>query len=100
MAQVHIDVPEEAMLSVRDIYKSFSINQVLKGINLDVFPGDVLALIGGNGAGKSTLVKIIMGIYLHDQGSIYLSGEKVVLNKPADALEKGIYLVPQEPMLF
>lgn len=100
MAQVNIDVPEAAMLSVRDIYKCFSINQVLKGINLDVFPGDVLALIGGNGAGKSTLVKIIMGIYLHDKGSIYLSGEKVVLNKPADALEKGIYLIPQEPMLF
>jgi len=100
MAQVHLAVSEKAMLSVRGIYKSFSINQVLKGIDLDVFPGDVLALIGGNGAGKSTLVKIIMGIHLHDRGEIYLSGEKAVLNKPSDALEKGIYLVPQEPMLF
>ena len=47
------------MLSVRKIYKSFGSNAVLKGIDLDVYPGDVLALIGGNNARKSTLVKTI-----------------------------------------
>ena len=50
------------LLSVKDIYKSFGLNAVLKGISLDVMPGEVLALIGGNGAGKSTLMKIIMGL--------------------------------------
>lgn len=91
---------KEPMLSVRGIYKSFSLNNVLKGISLDVCPGEVVALIGGNGAGKSTLMKIIMGIYQQDKGEILIAGQKVNLNKPSVALAHGIYLVPQEPMLF
>lgn len=92
--------PKDALLSVRDIHKSFAKNQVLKGINLDVSAGEVLALIGGNGAGKSTLVKIIMCIYQQDIGDIYVEGKKVTSSKPLDAMDLGMYLVPQEPMLF
>ncbi len=88
------------LLSVRGIYKSFGLNAVLKGIDLDVMPGEVLALIGGNGAGKSTLMKIIMGIYSHDSGQLSMDGEAVALNRPSDALARGIYMVPQEPLLF
>ena len=88
------------LLTVRGIYKSFGLNAVLKGIDLDVMPGEVLALIGGNGAGKSTLMKIIMGIYTHDSGQLSVNGEAVALNRPADALARGIYMVPQEPLLF
>lgn len=88
------------MISIRDVWKSFSSNAVLKGIDLDVEKGDVVALIGGNGAGKSTLMKIIMGIHLPDKGEIFIEGQKVQLNKPSAALAQGIYLVPQEPMLF
>ncbi len=88
------------LLSVRGIYKSFGLNAVLKGIDLDVMPGEVLALIGGNGAGKSTLMKIIMGIYSHDKGHMSMNGGAVALNRPSDALARGIYMVPQEPLLF
>lgn len=88
------------LLSVKGICKSFSLNNVLKGINLSVDKGEVIALIGGNGAGKSTLMKIIMGIYQQDKGDIEILGEKVNLSKPAIALAHGIYMVPQEPMLF
>ena len=88
------------LLSVRGIYKSFGLNAVLKGIDLDIMSGGVLALIGGNGAGKSTLMKIIMGIYSHDQGEIAMNGQTVALSRPADALAQGIYMVPQEPLLF
>lgn len=91
---------KEPMLSVRDIHKSFALNSVLKGIYMDVRPGEVMALIGGNGAGKSTLMKIIMGIYQQDRGEIFVAGQKVNLSKPSAALAQGIYLVPQEPMLF
>ena len=88
------------LLSVRGIYKSFGLNAVLKGIGLDIMPGEVLALIGGNGAGKSTLMKIIMGIYSHDSGELAINGQTVALNRPAEALAQGIYMVPQEPLLF
>lgn len=88
------------MISIRNIYKAFGQNAVLKGINLDVYAGDVVALIGGNGAGKSTLMKILMGVHQPDDGEIYIQGQPVNLNKPAAALAQGIYLVPQEPMLF
>ncbi|MEG0268688.1 MAG: sugar ABC transporter ATP-binding protein [Clostridia bacterium] len=89
-----------AAISVRGITKAFGSNTVLKGIDLDVSAGEVVALIGGNGAGKSTLMKIIMGIYQPDDGEILLSGKPVRLTKPSVALSQGIYLVPQEPMLF
>ncbi|AGY78201.1 sugar ABC transporter ATP-binding protein [Clostridium autoethanogenum] len=91
---------DNTLLSVRNIHKSFAKNKVLKGINLDVSAGEVLALIGGNGAGKSTLMKIIMCIYQQDIGDIYVGGKKVLNSKPLDAMKLGMYLVPQEPMLF
>lgn len=87
-------------LEVKGIRKTFGQNAVLKGINLSVDAGEVVALIGGNGAGKSTLMKIIMGIYSCDEGDIFIDGQAVKLGKPAASLAHGIYLVPQEPMLF
>lgn len=88
------------LLSIQNIHKAFGLNQVLKGVNMELGEGEVLALIGGNGAGKSTLMKIIMGIYQADDGSISIRGEKIHLSKPSVALAHGIYMVPQEPMLF
>jgi len=90
----------EPILSIRNIYKSFGSNAVLCGINLDIYPGEVLALIGGNGAGKSTLVKTVMGIYKPDSGKISIGGEPLEFSKPSASLNRGAYLIPQEPMLF
>ena len=90
----------EKLLSVRNIYKSFAHNAVLRGISMDLGSGEVLALIGGNGAGKSTLMKIIMGIYSHDSGEIVVNGREMTVGKPAEALANGVYMVPQEPLLF
>ena len=87
-------------LQVRGIKKAFGQNVVLKGIDLNVRAGEVMALIGGNGAGKSTLMKIIMGIYTCDGGEILIDGKQARLGKPAASLAAGIYLVPQEPLLF
>jgi AI-2 transport system ATP-binding protein len=87
-------------VSIKGISKSFAANVVLRDIDLDVYEGDVVALIGGNGAGKSTLMKILMGIYQPDKGEIRIAGKKVNLSTPSAALANGIYLVPQEPMLF
>jgi len=91
---------DDALLSVRGVRKSFGPNEVLKGISLDVMPGEVCALIGGNGAGKSTLMKIIMGIYNPDAGEVLVCGKRVDAGRPRASLGHGIYMVPQEPMLF
>ncbi|MDR2517041.1 MAG: sugar ABC transporter ATP-binding protein [Spirochaetaceae bacterium] len=91
---------EFPLFSVRDIHKSFGTNAVLRGINLDVYPAEVLALVGGNGAGKSTLVKSVMGIYRPDAGEIFIAGEPLEFSSPKMSLGRGVYLVPQEPMLF
>ena len=95
-----VRLPDDAILSVRGITKAFGSNSVLKGVDVDIARGSVVALIGGNGAGKSTLVKIIMGIYQPDDGDIYLEGKPKKLGRPSASLAAGIYLVPQEPMLF
>ena len=88
------------LLRVEKIYKSFGSNLVLQGVDMELNEGEVLALIGGNGAGKSTLMKIIMGIYQCDKGRIYVNGNLIHLAKASNALAAGIYMVPQEPMLF
>lgn len=90
----------DVMLSVRNIYKGFGANSVLRGISLDVDSGEILSLIGGNGAGKSTLVKTIMGIYKPNEGEVFINGESLSFSSPSESLDKGVYLVPQEPMLF
>lgn len=88
-------------LEVKGIRKTFGQNAVLKGINLSVDAGEVVALIGGNGAGKSTLMKIIMGIYSCDEGDILIDGQAVKTGQARRvAGATAIYLVPQEPMLF
>lgn len=88
------------MLSIKEVHKSFGENKVLKGIDLEIYKGDVISIIGGNGAGKSTLMKILMGIYDADYGKIFINGKLINLSTPSLAISNGIYLVPQEPMLF
>lgn len=88
------------LLKCTNIHKSFADVEVLKGIDLTLEEGEVLAIIGGNGAGKSTLMKIFMGIYSKDQGELVINGEQIDVMVPAKALKSGVYLVPQEPLLF
>ena len=57
-------------LELKDIYKSFYENKVLKGVSFEVKKGMILGLLGGNGAGKSTLMKIVNGVYRMDSGEI------------------------------
>ena len=86
----------EYILEMKDVYKAFPGVVALNHVQLQLKPGKVHALMGENGAGKSTLMKCMFGIYTMDEGEIILDGEKVEINNPSEALEKGIAMVHQE----
>jgi rhamnose transport system ATP-binding protein len=82
------------------ISKSFPGVRALRKVALELYPGEVTALIGENGAGKSTLVKTMTGIYQPDEGEIRVNGIPVVLPSPHAAFQAGITAIHQETVLF
>ena len=85
-----------ALLELRDIAKHFGAIEALKGVDLDLEPGEVLGLMGDNGAGKSTLVKIIAGNFPPSEGTMGLDGSHCHFTKPIDARTSGIEVVYQD----
>jgi|UPI0004B85443 D-xylose transport system ATP-binding protein len=84
------------VLSLRGIGKRFGAVQALSGVDFDVRPGEVVALVGDNGAGKSTLVKIMAGVYTPDEGTMEFDGRRVTVSGPKDAQRLGIATVFQD----
>ncbi len=84
------------LLSLKGINKSFGPVHVLKDVDLDVYPGQVTALVGDNGAGKSTLIKCIAGIYTPESGEVIFAGQKVTIDGPRAATALGIEIVYQD----
>ena len=78
------------------ISKSFPGVKALDGVELRVRPGEVHALMGENGAGKSTLMKILMGIYSADSGTILLDGQPMSARNPREAMDRGVAMIHQE----
>jgi len=88
--------PATTFIRLRGLGKSFAGTRVLEGIDLEIRPGEVLALLGANGAGKSTLVKVLAGSHRHDAGELSIDGRSLHLESPQQARRMGLVAVHQQ----
>src|SRR5438270_11010869 len=86
----------QPILQVKEIYKRFGGLVAVDHVSLDIYPGEVVGLLGDNGAGKSTLIKMISGAYKLDGGQILLDGEAVSFATPLEARRRGIETIYQD----
>jgi simple sugar transport system ATP-binding protein len=86
----------EPLLEARDLVKTFGRVHALRGANLTVYPGEVLALVGDNGAGKTVMVKCLSGVFQPDAGEILMGGRPIRLESPLAAMRLGIETVYQD----
>ena len=84
------------LIEITDLVKKFGTFTALNGVSLDVYPGEVHALLGDNGAGKSTLIKVLSGVHSATRGEIKVDGEVVKFTSPRQASDAGIGTVYQD----
>ena len=84
------------LCEMRDIEVAFGGLHAVDGVSIDLYPGEVVALVGGNGAGKSTLVHTLSGAHAADSGEILINGKPVVIRNPRDARHHGVEVIYQK----
>jgi len=84
------------LIEIKNLVKKFGSFTALNGVSLDVYPGEVHALLGDNGAGKSTLIKVLSGVHSATSGEIKVDGEIVKFSSPRQASDAGIGTVYQD----
>lgn len=89
------EIKKEIAISLRNLTKTFGTVKANENVNLDVYKGEILALLGENGSGKTTLMNMLSGIYYPDEGQIFLGEKEVSIRAPKDAYECGIGMVHQ-----
>jgi branched-chain amino acid transport system ATP-binding protein len=90
----------EPLLAVRGLTAGFDAGPVLFGIDLEVAPAELIALVGANGAGKSTLLGVLSGLVRSTSGTVSISGDDVTNARPEALVRKGVAHVPQGRRLF
>ena len=95
-----VSTPPPPVLSLEGVVKDFPGVRALSSVSLELYAGEVTALVGENGAGKSTIVKILTGIYQPDGGHIKIDGQELTLPTPREAARLGITAIHQETVLF
>ena len=86
---------KQAAVSLRNVTKTFGKVTANSKVNLDIYKGEILALLGENGSGKTTLMNMLSGIYFPDEGQIFINGREEVIRSPRDAYSLGIGMVHQ-----
>ncbi len=86
----------ETLLEVKNITKRFGGLTAVDNVNMQIFPGEVVGILGDNGAGKSTLIKVISGVYHAEGGQIFFEGQKIKISNPMEALKIGIETIYQD----
>lgn len=86
----------EPMLSVKNLVKRFGGLTAVNQVSLDVYPDEVVGLVGDNAAGKSTLIKCVSGVYQADEGEIFFQGQRAHFARPIDARRAGIETIYQD----
>ena len=86
----------EPLVAMRQINKSFGAVRALVNVDLALYPGEILGLVGDNSAGKSTLMKIMTGAYQRDSGEIFVAGKPVHFRSPHESREVGIEMIYQD----
>ena len=88
------------MLNIKELRSSYGESEELHGLDLDVAPGEIVAIMGRNGMGKTTLMKSLMGLVPPRHGSVSIDGTDVTAQKPHQRVASGIAYVPQGRMIF
>lgn len=86
----------EAVLSVRNLLKRFGGLTAVNNVSFELYPGEVVGLVGDNAAGKSTLIKCISGVYQADEGEIFFRGQRANFARPIEARRAGIETIYQD----
>ena len=89
------EIKRNKALELKGITKTFGDVVANKNVNLDLYEGEILSILGENGSGKTTAMNVIAGLYAPDEGSVYINGEEVVIKSPRDSLMLGIGMVHQ-----
>jgi len=87
---------QQPILQVKDLRKQFGGLVAVDNVSLEIYPGEVVGLLGDNGAGKSTLIKLISGVYRADGGQVLLDGAEAHFSSPLDARRRGIETIYQD----
>jgi len=86
----------EPLLEVKNIIKRFGGLTAVDNVDMQIYPGEVMGILGDNGAGKSTLIKVISGVHHAEEGQIFFEGQKIKISNPMEALKIGIETIYQD----
>jgi branched-chain amino acid transport system ATP-binding protein len=90
----------EAVLELRNVDTHYGPIQMLKNVDIKIYPGEIVCLLGGNASGKTTTLKTILGMVVPTNGEVFLAGEEIGGQPTTDIVAKGISMVPENRRLF